>query len=232
MRRLQHLLLIVLLVWAAPAVGDDPALDEEMLGQMLETYVRGRVDAPVAVELPPLERFARADVEEFDVSVRAPQEAEMQGWVPIELAVSSRGETVESGVVRVRVESQQKVVVARRTLPRGSVLRPDDLKVELRDEKKVPDDALDEVESAIGQALVRSVGKGRPVTHALVQPPPVVKRGQQVRIELRHGRLRIESLGRAQEDGRAGDWIRVRTTSSKREVSGRVDANGVVHVAL
>ncbi len=233
MRRTLRTLVAALFVWvAAPAGGDEPALDEKVLGQMLETYVRSHVEEPVEVELPSLERFARADVEEFDVSVRKQEDAEMRGWVPIELAVSSRGKTVESGVVQVRVESQEAVVVARRTLPRGTVLRESDLVVEQRADEKVPDDAVSEVEAVIGQALTRSLAKGRPVTHGMVQTPPLVKRGQQVRLELRHGRLRIESLGRAQEEGRAGDWIRVRATESRREVTGRVAADGVVHVSL
>lgn len=233
-RRLRVLLVSLLWLAPLPAAADESApLDEELLGQMLEAYVRSAADAPVAaIELPSLRRFARAEVENFDVSVRASDESEMRGWVPIELAVSSEGRTLEEGVVKVRVDTQRDIVVARRTLPRGTVLRATDLQIEPRLERNLPDQVLDSIDVAVGQALTRSVGKGRPVTDDVIAPPPVVKRGQQVRIELRHGRLRIESLGRAQEDARAGDWLRVRTRGSKQEVTGRVDADGVVHVSL
>jgi flagella basal body P-ring formation protein FlgA len=57
-----------------------------------------------------------------------------------------------------------------------------------------------------------------------------VRRGQKVKIRLTRGRLRIETVGLAREDGGVGDWIRVLNVASRREVIARVGEDGAVHV--
>ena len=61
---------------------------------------------------------------------------------------------------------------------------------------------------------------------------PVVERGDRVLLVLEDGPLRIQATGRAQESGVVGEWIRVRNLDSKRELSGRVDREGRIHVAF
>lgn len=60
----------------------------------------------------------------------------------------------------------------------------------------------------------------------------MVERGDRVTIVLQHGPLLIQTLGKAQETGAAGEWIRVVNLDSKRELSGRIDPEGRVHVAF
>lgn len=229
------LVALVVLLTGAPALAGDSseALDEAQLGEMIEAFVRSRAEGTVhSVSLPPLERFAVADVGDFDVALSAHPQQVMAGWVPVTLAVSSGGETLRRGVVTVRVEAERNVVVTRRSLRRGAVLAASDLIVEPMPVSDLPEGWLADSAPAVGKRLKRSLAAGAPVSAQQLEQPPAVRRGQRVKLELRHGGLRIEGFGRAQQDGRPGEWIRVRNTASNREVTGRVSEDGVIRVDL
>ena len=70
------------------------------------------------------------------------------------------------------------------------------------------------------------------VTARVVLAKPAVKRGQLVTLRLARGSLQIFARGKAREDGRTGDTIRVQNVDSRREVVGVVAGDGVVDVAL
>ena len=58
----------------------------------------------------------------------------------------------------------------------------------------------------------------------------VVRMGQQVKVVLASPGLRLETAGIALDTGVAGTRIRVKNTGSGRVFSGRVGADGAVHV--
>ena len=236
MRGLLTSLLLGVCCFAVPvtaAADEIEGLDEATLGRILEAYVRTSAEAPVSdVEIPQLERFVRGDVKQFNVAVSSPPDQAMKGWVPLEVEVSGGGETVESGVVRVHVDPERTVVVTRRALRMGAVLTASDLILEARPESTLPRGVTEDIADSVGRRLRQSLAAGRPVVSDHTEALPAVRRGQRVKLELSHGRLKIESFGRAQQDAEAGEWVRVRNGSTKRDVTGRVSANGVVHVDL
>jgi flagella basal body P-ring formation protein FlgA len=84
----------------------------------------------------------------------------------------------------------------------------------------------------LGRRVRRHVKAGDVLLAAWLEEAPRVRRGERVTLRLVRGPLRIEMPGRAEQDGVAGAWIRVRNASSGREVTGRVAEAGVVDVAL
>lgn len=231
------LTLLALLLAAPPALADEPgrpqALDEAALGGMIESFVRSRAEGPVrAVAIPSLDGFTLDRVTDFDVALSTHPQQTMAGWVPLTVAISSGGETLRRGVVTVRVDSERSALVTRRALRRGTILTAGDLMVEPRSASELSGSSLSELDLAVGKRLRRSLAAGATVSSDHLELPPAVKRGQRVKLELQHGRLRIEGFGRAQQDGRLGEWIRVRNLTSKREVTGLVAGDGVVRVDL
>ena len=84
----------------------------------------------------------------------------------------------------------------------------------------------------VGLRAKRSLRKHQIFRASQVEGVPLVERGDRVQIVLQAGALRISAAGKAQEAGALGDWIRVLNMDSKRELSGRVDRDGRVHVAF
>jgi flagella basal body P-ring formation protein FlgA len=82
-----------------------------------------------------------------------------------------------------------------------------------------------------------NVAKERPGVRTALYTAPVpdgrgvlIKARDNVKIVALIGTARVEALGEAQQDGRAGEVIRVRNVESNRIVFGRVEAGGMVVV--
>ena len=110
------------------------------------------------------------------------------------------------------------------------MVRAEDIQRETRSAESLPDRRIDDPRELVGMRLVRSLGQGSVWRAGPVEPLPTVQKGDRVKLRIQQGALRIDGLGEAREDGYAGDLIRVRAGGDARELSGRVDAQGVVHV--
>jgi len=220
---------------AVPLAGfaESSPLDSETLAGMIEHTVRSRADETISsVELPSLAAFELTDARSYDVSISAHPDQDMLGWVPLTITVSDRGQVLRQGVITARVHAERAVVVAARALRPGHVLGPNDLHVETRPLAELPEGWLEMPAPALGKVLRRSLPPGAVLRDRHFEEGPAVSRGDRVQLVLRHGALRIDAFGRALEEGRTGDSIRVRSQASKRTVEGTLGPEGVVHVDL
>lgn len=134
--------------------------------------------------------------------------------------------------VPARLVVYQKVVVAARSLQRGSVLTESDILLAEVDTSSLPYGYLMRPEHAIGHELRRSVHAGKPVTPSVLVSPAIVKRGQQVTLEARSGGMAVRMAGIAREDGIKGQVIKVENRNSKRIVHAIVRSGRTVEVLL
>ena len=122
--------------------------------------------------------------------------------------------------------------MAVRDLRVGTILGESDFTKVARDANRLPRDVVRDAAEVIGLRAKRSLRKDRIFRASQVEGVPLVERGDRVQLVLQAGALQISAAGKAQEPGAFGDWIRVLNMDSKRELSGRVDAEGRVHVAF
>ena len=134
--------------------------------------------------------------------------------------------------VPARLVVYQNVVVAARSLQRGSVLTESDILMAETDTSSLPYGYLARPDHAIGHELRRSVMAGKPVTPSVLVAATIVKRGQQVTLEARSGGMAVRMAGVAREDGIKGQVIEVENRNSKRVVHAIVRSGRTVEVLL
>lgn len=223
-----------LLFASAGQVLASPAVDRVRAD--LERFIAERVESESAeIALPALGAF------DYDVS-QLPGELRTQlstqsptpfrGRISIAVALFVGDQLVKRAVVSPYVAIPDRFVIAARPLARGHVVALDDLATVSRDRAASPSDAARDLDSLVGMRLKRSVAGDQLLRAGDFEPVPVVDRGDRVTIVLEKGPLLIQAVGRAQEKGATGDWIRVVNLDSKRELTGRVDREGRVHVAF
>lgn len=207
----------------------------------IERYVRARIarseaeGARTSIDIPPLGSFT-VDRDRHpgplhtEISTRAAEP--LRGRVPLTISLYAGEHLVRRAVVSPDVRRTERVVVPRRDIQRGTVLDPSDFKRVDRDANRLPRDVVRDVEEVIGLRAKRSLRKDGVFRASQVEGIPLVERGDRVQVVLQTGPLSVSAMGRAQETGALGDWIRVLNVDSKRELSGRVDAEGRVHVAF
>lgn len=203
------------------------------LREAIIEYLENRAPLPPrSIEVPPLADFALPGLSAADVQVEVQShpKAPRLGRVPVTVTLVAGGRVIRRGVVNTRVHADVSVVVAAAPVQRGQTIEPGDLMLEDRDVSELSDGWLDDPSSLIGRRARRSVAPGTMWKRSWAEIPPLVKRGELVRLRLVHGGLRIEGKGLVRKDAHAGEWVRVVNTDSRRELLGRVEPDGAVHV--
>jgi len=130
--------------------------------------------------------------------------------------------------VRVRVEIQGFVVLARTGLRRHQEIGEKDVHLIKKNLNLLPPDVLTDLKEAVGKRLTLSVNGQEVLRNSMVEIPPLVRKGDRVLLIIDHSYFRITTFGEVKEDGRRGDWVKLVNISSKKEVHGRVvDAHTV-----
>ncbi len=117
----------------------------------------------------------------------------------------------------VRYFKTTKAVVAKRYIPKGSIISYDDVKI---DKVKAKNDEryFTNINKLIGKKLRFAVKKGQPITLKYLEKEYYVFRNTNVEVLYEKNGFRIRLLGRALENGELGDLIRVRNTSSGKVI--------------
>jgi flagella basal body P-ring formation protein FlgA len=233
--------LIVAVVLAAAANAWAAEDGERRVAADVERFLRAgmdtrdREDDRVTIDLPPLAAFA-VDRARFpgplrtEITTRSTKP--FQGRIPLAVALYAGDVMVNRAIVTPSVRSTERVLVPVRHLSRGSLLEPEDFRLVEMDAQRIPRDALQDISAIFGLRARQSLREGRALRANQVEGVPLVERGDRVQLILEAGALRINATGEARDSGALGEWIRVVNVDSKRELSGRVDAEGRVHVAF
>jgi flagella basal body P-ring formation protein FlgA len=123
------------------------------------------------------------------------------------------------------------VAVASADLPKGSLLESGHLVMETRDITKYRKPCLDPAQLE-GRLVQRNIKAGSVIELTMVQVPPLIKKGETVKIVLNRGGLFLSTLGVAQTNGGKDEMIKVENISSNKILQCRVAAAGLVEVAL
>lgn len=123
------------------------------------------------------------------------------------------------------------VVIATDSLKRGATLTPANTKMALKDLSRY-DNPCTDLRRILGKRLKRSIRVHNVIHSSDVEIPPLVRRGQLVKIILNIKNLHISATGIARMNGGQGDIIRVRNASSNKLIHARVTAPGTVEVII
>lgn len=138
---------------------------------------------------------------------------------------------VKNMSVRGEVEALARVVISATSLKRDQIIEPEMVSLEVMDIAKIADPGLDQ-EDFIGKKLKRSLRAGSPILSSMVESPPIVRRGERVKIVITLGQMLLTATGLAHSDGKQNQMIRVQNLSSHKTVYCRVTAPGLVEVML
>ena len=133
--------------------------------------------------------------------------------------------------VRGKIEAMAKVAIASEQIEKDALLQPTQFTMMVKDISELDKPCLN-VQEIIGKKASRLIRSGAVLTSSLIETPPMVRRGESVKIMVRQGELELTALGTAQADGIKDQTIRVENASSKKVINGRVTAPGLVEVTL
>lgn len=163
------------------------------------------------------------------LAVRAIDYDERTGRFAATVEAATSGNPVQ---VRVdgRLHAVTEIPVLTRGMQKGDVVGEADVAWTTLRSNQVQRGVLTEHEQVVGQQLRHAVRAGQPLRAHDLQRPVLVSKGSLVTMVLNSGSMQLSAVGRAVEDGGAGETIRVTNTQSKVTVQATVEAPGVVSV--
>lgn len=208
------------------AVGNIERAAKSFLHRQLGADPGSKVEVTVDSVDPRL-RFRRCDQ---DLLASLAPGARPEGNTSVRIACE--GPVRWSLFVSGRVERFGQVVVVARPISRGDMILPADVKLERRTTSTLHRGYFDDLADVVGLQSTRSLRPGEVMTDAQLKTPLWVERGQVVHLMSETGGIRVSVLGEALEDGSAGDRVRVRNSSSQRELEGIVEAPGLIRIPM
>ena len=129
-----------------------------------------------------------------------------------------------------QVDDTIELPVAVGSLPAGTILRPDDVRIARVHVAMVHGEVLHRLDEAVGQELRHPVMGGAPFAASDVTLPTLVQRGSNVEMQLQSPGLSLVAQGVAMDSGATDERIRVLNPSSRAIVEAVVIGPGQVRV--
>ena len=139
------------------------------------------------------------------------------------------GRVVRNLSVSGKLQAVADVVTARHNLRRGQIVSDADVAVTRLDISKLRD-PLFSVDDVVGKRVARALRRGQVVQAKNLDIPPLIKKGNLVKIVASRGALLLTATGIARQDGRMGDVIKVTNASSHKTVLGKITGPDRVEV--
>ena len=138
-------------------------------------------------------------------------------------------------LLNVEVSVPHAVVAVVRAMPRGSILRAEDVKLveQVANEQIVQvEEAFHTLEDVIGKETQKAISPGQVLDKNYVRSQILVRRGDVVTVYARAAGIRVRTTARALSDGSKGELIAVETleTGSRDKFDARVAGAQVVEV--
>ncbi len=182
----------------------------------------------IALERPPLEVRVPRGRSGIELSPRLSGRAADRG--PLNVCIDVKVDGMLQAVVPVAFKARTfaEIPVATRDLAKGETLTSADVvrqRVETTDMPRAAVEAL-----PLGQIARIAIVRGRTIRAQDFEPALMVRRNDAVTIRFTKGRLIAETFGIARDSGSAGAAVRVENLVTKKVVTGRVTAPGIVAV--
>lgn len=155
---------------------------------------------------------------------------DLLGASALTLLVRVNGEVVEQVPVRVRIDGMLRVMVTVRPVRLGQEITDGDVQEDLRGAATLTGQPAIRRDEVVGKVARRALGGNRVLNLDDVDDKPVVRKGDSVMLFVRSGAVLVTCPGEAQQDGRIGQTITVLNTTTRRQLRGKVRADGDVQI--
>lgn len=211
---------------------DGIVIDRQRIEQILASYLQQNLDKLpraqirlTSLRVPETFTLPRGELQ-WEV---VPSRPEILGSSSFSIIFKIDGTTVRNCTVRGRIEALAEVATAATTLRRGQIITPDRIRMTKQDIAALQEPFFSK-RSLVGMQVKRTLHTGKVIERRYVEPPPVIRRGDLVKILASRAGLQLTATGMSKMDGRPGDVIRVQNMNSGKLIYCRVEAPGMVSV--
>lgn len=203
----------------------------EVLQQLYEQSIRGGLDgADVKVRPVKVCGTNRFPTGKLSLSVSKNPKGELSGNVNLRVQVRENGKDCGRLTLSGWVDRFSPVVCANRDVTHHTVLTAEDLTVKTVNVSTLSGELVTDPAVAVGKQTRTTLRAGACLRSGMLTAPPLVQRGDRVKIMAGSGKLSVCTMGIAKASGGKGDQIQVENIVSNKTVVGRVTGEATVEV--
>ncbi|MBN8542979.1 MAG: flagellar basal body P-ring formation protein FlgA [Alphaproteobacteria bacterium] len=148
-----------------------------------------------------------------------------------EAYIIADGKTEAVKPIAGRYDELMRVPMLTRQMGMKDVITLDDMEMRLVASRKLRKDTVTDVDQMIGKSARRLISAGRMIRQSELTTAIAVERDRSVEMVYRTPTMSIRTMGKALENGAAGDLIRVMNQDTQRTISAKVIDSSRVEVA-
>ncbi|RUM45203.1 MAG: flagella basal body P-ring formation protein FlgA [Desulfocapsa sp.] len=160
-----------------------------------------------------------------------PSDPDIIGSSRFTLLYLVNGKIAKNISIRGKLVAMAPVAVLTRGVKRGSILHPDMLKMEPRDLSTLRTPCTD-LRRVLGKILTKRLRNGSILDLSMVEFPPVIHKGDLVKMILKHNGLTLTASGMSYMNGKQDQIIKVKNIRSNKSVFCKVSSPGIVEVQI
>ena len=193
-----------------------------------QQFIGERADAELRVE--PKMPIRPIRVPDGDVKLKfVPPDRDI--WKgTLEAQVIHNGAVINRSNLIFRLLVIRPVVVAARDIPSRAVIKPEFLKLERREIGNPGDLLLTMLDQVIGKRTDVAIVQGEVITASHLKKTYLVPRGSVVTMIVQKGNLKVQTQGKALQNGQRGEFISVMNLISKEKLVGEVIGDKSVRI--
>jgi flagella basal body P-ring formation protein FlgA len=197
--------------------------------RVVEQEMAGRVRAIHAVVVDPVDPI---QIPSGNIGLRVTSKGvdEGLGRRAFHVQVSTNGAPWQTIDAVADVSASIDAVVPTRVIQVDSVIEAEDVAVHRVKLMDLDHQLITDVKDIIGKSAARPLQTNNPIRLGMVKKPYVVRKGDRVSIEARHGGLSIQVVGLAKSSGELGQTATVSNIDSGKELRAKIVGPGAVRV--
>lgn len=185
-----------------------------------------RVSASVATPVQPV----RVPFGNLTMRVRPLDKTTLYARLPVWVDILVNGELYRSVVVPVNIKAEREVMVAVRDIAAGSTVSAKDFSTQVEDAAGFRDPVdIANVHDAT-MRMRRAISRGRILTQQDIYPTGAVLKGDVIKLTYSNATISLETTAIADQDGQAGEMIRVKPEKGIDTVMAKVISSGMVQI--
>ena len=132
--------------------------------------------------------------------------------------------------INITLTAHPMLVVPKRTLGRGDVIRRSDLELKPIPAEKMPSDSTTEIVSLVGMEARVPLRLGQPIALSDVGAQILIHRGDLIEIRVLGGGVSVSTNAKAMSNGAKGELIELETTNPRKRLVARVAGIGMAEI--
>ncbi len=221
--------LILILTAAATDAGERNDNDKILTQRLADLYELNLPEYEIEVRS---NRLGEVDLSSVEFEFEALTRRDPLGLFTVAVNLSDTNGKSRSGQVRFYIHRYQEVLVLLARVRRSHEVSADKIELQRTEITTLKERPLVDLDQLVGKRAARNLRKGAILTSNCLEQIPDIESGREISIVITDGACRIVAGGVALQNGVAGDYIKVKNSSSGKILVARVVDSRAVAIDL